>query len=190
LSTTGTTPVTTVGPHGGTGPPRLVFPPHPAAPGGVDGRWWPRTQDLAVELPALITAVAQRFGAVDRISADPEAWDHKPRSATIGGRVILLDWFGAGQRHLVGLFGPHSSRLELLVIPPGTAPVVALACLMMQIPVAPASERERLDRWEDDGGRTRTPPRGPADAGPERLAQVLQLSGRPAHSPARRTRVR
>jgi hypothetical protein len=103
--------------------------------------------------------VAQRFGAVDRISADPEAWDHRPRSATVDGRVIQLDWFGAGQRRVVGLFGPHSSHLELLVIPPDTAPVVALACLMMQTPAPTAPDRERPDRWEDDGGRTRTPVR-------------------------------
>jgi hypothetical protein len=109
--------------------PRLVFPPHPAGPSSVDGHWWPRTRDLAVELPALVTAVAQRFGAVDRISLDPEAWDHRPGGVTIDGRAILLDWFGAGQRHVVGLFGPHSSHLELLVIPPDTAPIVALACL-------------------------------------------------------------
>jgi hypothetical protein len=75
---------------------------------------------------------------VDRIGLDPEAWDDRFRSVTVGGRVILLDWFGVGQRHVVGLFGPHSSHLELLVIPPDTAPIMALACLTMY---APASER-------------------------------------------------
>jgi hypothetical protein len=143
------TNVTTVDFHRDTGCPRLVFPPHPAGPGGVDGHWWPRTRDLATELPTLIAAVAQRFGAVDRISANPEAWDHKPRSARIDGRVILLDWFGAGQRHVVGLFGPHSSHLELLVIPPDTAPVVALACLMMQTPTTAAP---RLSGPPGEGG--------------------------------------
>lgn len=83
-----------------TGRLRLVLAPRPT-PGGVDGRWWPRTRDLAVELPALIAAVAQRFGAVDRVSLDPEAWYHRPRRATVGGRSVVLDRSGGGGRHAV-----------------------------------------------------------------------------------------
>jgi hypothetical protein len=160
-------------PRRGTDRPRLVFPPHPAGPAGVDGHWWPRTHDLAVELPALVAAVAQRFGAVDRVSADPEAWEHRPRSVVVGGREVLLDWFGSGQRHVLGLFGAHASHLELLVIPPGTAPVVALACLMMQPRPGP---RPSTNAWT--GGRTTAGAPGPrspwhpAHAGSERRARV------------------
>lgn len=114
----------------------------------------PRTQDLTVELPDLVAAIAHRFGPVDRISLGPEAWNSRPCTITIGERVVLLDWFGARQRHTVGLFGPHSSRFDLLVILPDTAMIVALACLTVQIPTESSPEREQRNRWEDDGGRT------------------------------------
>jgi hypothetical protein len=95
--------------------PRLTFTPRPTGYGEMDGRWWPRTDDLAVELPALLAAVAHRVGAVDRISLDPETWACRARTVTVDDRVILLDWFGARHRHTVGLRGTHSSHLDLLV---------------------------------------------------------------------------
>jgi hypothetical protein len=137
--------------------PRLTFTPRPTGHGEMDGRWWPRTDDLAVELPALLAAVAHRVGAVDRISLDPETWACRARTVTVDDRVILLDWFGARHRHTVGLRGTHSSHLDLLVIPPDTAPIVALACLTMQTIAASPPEREQEIRWEDDGGRLREP---------------------------------
>jgi hypothetical protein len=146
---------------------RLVLAPRPV-PGGVDGRWWPRTRDLAVELPALVAAVAQQFGAVDRVGLDPEAWDGRPRRAVVGGRVVALDWFGGGGRHAIELFGPHATHVVLLVIPPDAPLIVALACLAMQASTAPAggdpssagvteADRGWESRWEDDGGRPREP---------------------------------
>jgi hypothetical protein len=137
--------------------PRLTFTPHPTRNGEMDSRWWPRTDDLAVELPALLGAVAHRVGAVDRISLDPETWANRVRTVTIDDRVILLDWFGARHRRTVGLRGTHSSRLDLLVIPPNTATIVALACLTMQTLAASPPEHEQESRWEDDGGRHREP---------------------------------
>lgn len=136
---------------------RLVLdPPHPSH-GEVDGRWWPRSSDLAVELPALVLAVARRIDAVDRISLDPEAWNGRPRTVTVDGRAILLDWFGARHRHTVGLHGPDDLHLVLLVIPPDTPAVVARACLTMPAPAAAGAEHPWESRWEDDGGRTRAP---------------------------------
>ncbi len=73
--------------------------------------------------------MAHRIDAVDRISLDPEAWNSRPRTRTLDDRVILLDWFGTGHRHTVGLHGRHGSHLDLLVIPPDTATIVARACL-------------------------------------------------------------
>ena len=138
-----------------TAHPRLVLSLRPTDVGTMGGRWWPRTDDLARELPTLVAAVTQHFGAVDRISLDPESWSSRPRTITIDGRVVLLDWFGARHRHTVELRGPHSSHLDLLVIPFDTAPVVALACLTMRTAVAPTPERRWESRWEDDGGRLR-----------------------------------
>ncbi len=53
---------------------RLAFPPSPTAQGVGDGSWWPRTRDPAAELPALIAAVTDRLGMVDRIALSADAW--------------------------------------------------------------------------------------------------------------------
>jgi hypothetical protein len=41
----------------------------PKAPttGYVDGAWWPRSRDLAAELPVLIAVLAARLGSIVRV---------------------------------------------------------------------------------------------------------------------------
>lgn len=108
---------------------RLVISSRPTATGNVDGQWWPRTRDLAVEIPALVAAVTARLGAVDRVCLSPDAWDGRAhRIASLDDRMIRLDWFAARDRHMITLIA-GSSHLDLLVIPPDTAPVLAVACL-------------------------------------------------------------
>src|SRR5439155_16889727 len=55
-------------------PPGLTqrFQLRPEAPttGHVDGAWWPRSRDLAAELPALLAALAARLGRVHRVGPD------------------------------------------------------------------------------------------------------------------------
>jgi Family of unknown function (DUF5994) len=164
---------------------RLVFPPSPTAQGVVDGSWWPRTRDPAAELPGLIAAVTDRLGVVSRIALNADAWDARPqRITTAGQRVVHLDWSDAGA-HTIRVIGCDSSQLDLLVIPPDTATTLALACLAIAagpdyVPeptgrsfgelhpgrtlVGPAAgravqreQRERVGRWETDGGRVREP---------------------------------
>jgi hypothetical protein len=177
----------------GAAHPRLTFSPRPTGHGEMDGRWWPRTVDLAVELPALLAAVAHRVDGVDRISLDPETWTCRARTVTVDDRVILLDWFGARHSHTVGLRGPHSS-LDLLVIPPDTPTVVALACLTMRTLAVSPPEPEQESRWEDDGGHLRE---GGVTGGPgtdrpvvaprRRARGAVDRGARPAHHPAHPT---
>jgi Family of unknown function (DUF5994) len=163
---------------------RLVFAPSPTALGVVDGSWWPRTRDPAAELPALIVAVTDRLGMVDRIALSADAWDARPQGiTTVGQQVVRLDWSGAWDAHTIRVTGGGSSHLDLLVIPPDTATVLALACLAIAAgqnrcpnlradrsatctPVSLRSvpppvgwsrraRREQASRWETDGGRVR-----------------------------------
>jgi hypothetical protein len=121
---------------------RLVFAPSPTAQGVVDGSWWPRTRDPAVELPALIAAVADRLGMVDRIALNADAWDTRPqRITTVDQQMVRLDWPDASDAHTIRVTGDDSSHLDLLVIPPDTATNLALTCLAITAghnkPVAP-----------------------------------------------------
>jgi hypothetical protein len=160
---------------------RLVFPPSPTAQGVVDGSWWPRSRDPAAELPVLIAAVTDRLGMVDRISLNADAWDTRPqRITTSGQQVVQLDWSGAWDVHTIRVIGCDLSHLDLLVIPPDTATVLARTCLAIAAgqnrspnprdarsptcppvslrsapPPAGWSQRKQVSRWETDGGRLR-----------------------------------
>ena len=137
---------------------RVVFPSSPTAQGVVDGSWWPRTRDPAVELPALIAAVTDRLGMVDRIALNASAWD----------------------AHTIRVIGCDSSHLDLLVTPPDTATTLALTYLAIEAgqnrspnpraarsatctpvtlrsvpPPVGWSRRAQAGRWETDGGRVR-----------------------------------
>jgi hypothetical protein len=109
---------------------RLAFPRSSTADGLADGGWWPRSRDPATELPTLIAAVTDRLDPVRRIALDPAAWDGRPQVVmTAEGREVQLDWFGAGDAHTIGLIGSGHSRLDLMMVPPDTAAVLAHVCL-------------------------------------------------------------
>jgi hypothetical protein len=57
---------------------RLSLKPESATTGFVDGAWWPASRDLAAEVSSLIAALADRAGAVERISYNLDAWDAVP----------------------------------------------------------------------------------------------------------------
>ena len=110
--------------------PRPVFPRSSTADGVPDGGWWPRSRDPATELPMLVAAVADRLDPVRRITLGAAAWDGRPQIImTVGGREVHLDRFGARDVHTISLIGSRSSRLDLVMIPPDTATVLAHVCL-------------------------------------------------------------
>jgi hypothetical protein len=147
---------------------RLAFPPSPTAQGVVDGSWWPRTRDPAAELPALIAAVTDRLGMVDRIALNADAWDTRPQRITTGGQqVVRLDWSGAWDAHSIRVTGRDFSHLDLLVIPPDTATALALALACLAIAAAQNRSPEPTGRSLSDRhpGHTPVGPAGWAVAG-------------------------
>jgi hypothetical protein len=139
--------------------PRLLFPHSSTADGVLDGGWWPRSRDPATELPTLIAAVTDRLDPVCRITLNAAAWDGRPQIImTVEGREVRLDWFGAQDAHTISLIGSRS-RLDLMMIPPDTAMILALVCLSIAAgaptsdrPVPRQAEPAQVDRWETDGG--------------------------------------
>jgi Family of unknown function (DUF5994) len=85
----------------------------------LDGAWWPHSDNLVDELPALIVELRHRGARIARVSYHPELWDPAPRRLDADGRIIHLGWFRGIDQHLLGLTeanGRH--RLDLLVVPP------------------------------------------------------------------------
>jgi hypothetical protein len=100
---------------------RLALKPVTAAPGPLDGAWWPRSRDLAAELSALTAAPDAPWGRIARVAVNPHFWPVVPRRTAVAGHVVPVDWFTAGQDpHKLLLLSRDTGRWDLLVIPPET----------------------------------------------------------------------
>jgi hypothetical protein len=138
--------------------------------GFVQGAWWPRTDQLLVELPPLLAALPQRIGAVSKAVYDEVAWGEAPSRAEFPGATILLEGSVDSSTDIVSLFGEAVSPWVLLVVPPYTNPTRAYTAVMRAADPDDAStpdellgigQREALDRrlallahqrWESEGG--------------------------------------
>jgi hypothetical protein len=147
---------------------RLSLKPEAPATGVVDGAWWPRSWDLAAEVPALRTALAPRLGSVGGVSYNLDDWGPTPRKIKIDGALVRL----AGYRSLhCNTIDVHGARqhITLLVVAPEVTASVARATLRDAGTPANADGVETLlrtaldhsagdRRGETDGGRPRSAP--------------------------------
>lgn len=100
-------------------PARLALKPAGAARGLLDGAWWPRSRDLARELPALTDVLDHRWARITRITVNPTYWPVIPRKVPVTGHVVHVGWFEAEQDpHKLLLLSYAVGRWDLLVIPP------------------------------------------------------------------------
>ncbi|MDX3077486.1 DUF5994 family protein [Streptomyces sp. MI02-7b] len=99
-------------------PPRLALKPAAAARGLLDGAWWPRSRDLARELPALIDTLDRRWARVTRVAVNPALWPVIPRRVSASGHVVHVGWFREQDPNKLLLLSYTTGRLDLLVIPP------------------------------------------------------------------------
>jgi uncharacterized protein DUF5994 len=89
------------------------------ATGFVDGGWWPRSRDLSVELPALVAALADRLGQVERVGYRLSEWDPAAHRIVVDGALVHLDGYRMRSIATVDLVS-RTRRLTLLVVPPDT----------------------------------------------------------------------
>ncbi|GHH42523.1 DUF5994 family protein [Lentzea cavernae] len=110
--------------------PRLRLEPKALSTGYVDGAWWPRSRDLAAELPALLAVLAVRLGEIPRVSYNLTEWDTAPRQIAADGVRVRLSGFWSRPAHTVDLVAGDRRRLTLLVVPPGTEASAAHRTMM------------------------------------------------------------
>jgi hypothetical protein len=148
---------------------RLCLGPAPSRRTLLDGGWWPRSADPVAELPGLIRAIDDRCGRVTRLMLGPAGWDSQPRWLGGAGQVVSLDWFPGQPAGLLTAFC-NGGRVDVLVVPPGTAEAGALGALdlaaqavslirvpdilaALTSPAQPAGTEIELSVWESEGGR-------------------------------------
>ena len=150
---------------------RLRLKPQGPTRGQVDGGWWPRSRDLATELPSLLTVLAVRLGRIERLTYHLTDWSPAPRKITSHGGVVRLGGYRTQPACTVNVLA-ENQRVTLLVVPPQTPPQNAHAALMaaghrgntddveallgacLLTPSLFDGESEAaLARWELDGGQ-------------------------------------
>ncbi|WOX11505.1 DUF5994 family protein [Streptomyces sp. N50] len=106
---------------------RMSLAPLGSASALLDGAWWPRSRDLAAELPSLVAALDPLWGRITRVTVNPTHWPAAfPRKVPVDGHVVKVGWFLAEQDpHQLLLLSYRTSRWDLLVVPPETDPATA-----------------------------------------------------------------
>ncbi|MCP2246417.1 DUF5994 family protein [Lentzea aerocolonigenes] len=144
----------TSAPHHSTAPPavtaneqpryplRLRLRPKALTTGYVDGAWWPRSRDLAAELPALLAVLAVRLGEIPRVSYNLTEWETAPSEIAADGVRVRLSGFWSRPPHTVDVVAGDRRRLTLLLVPPDTSPSTAHHAMMR------AARRENTDTVE------------------------------------------
>jgi hypothetical protein len=108
---------------------RLVLAPQ-GAHQRLDGAWWPYSQDLERELPALVRDLDRRWGRITHVTVNHRRWPAVPHQVQVGPHQVRLGWFDAEQdRDEISLFSYQVGRWDLLVVPPATDPVSAASLM-------------------------------------------------------------
>jgi hypothetical protein len=110
--------------------PRLRLKPKAPKSGHVDGAWWPRSDDLAAELPDLLAVLSVRLGRIDRVLYNLNEWAKSSAKLATGERRVRLDGYRRQPTNTIEVFGLNRNKTVLLVVPPNTDPDKAHATLM------------------------------------------------------------
>ncbi|MGO4443410.1 DUF5994 family protein [Mycobacterium sp. 2YAF39] len=137
--------------------------------GFVQGGWWPRTDELHIELPLLLTALAPRMGTVDRVIYDENNWAPASSRIEFRGRSIILEGSATTSTNTLSLIAKGLTRLVLLIVPPCTNPTRAYTAVMTAskpcdlsspdelLGIGPRQAQDRRlalmahQRWESEG---------------------------------------
>ena len=105
--------------------PRLQLQPG-AAFELLDGGWWPRSTDPVAEIPGLVLAIDALHGPITRLILHDSDWDSHPHRLAVAGRLVRVGYSGSQPVGLLtALSGRAGARVDLVVIPPDTAPDTA-----------------------------------------------------------------
>ena len=86
-----------------------------------DGAWFPRTRDLAVEVPELIAELERRGVRIERFTYALDAWTPVPRKIVVQGRTVRTGGFRSMDPQVVCMtWAGGTKRADLLVVPPET----------------------------------------------------------------------
>lgn len=147
--------------------PRLRMEPTLDRTGTVDGAWWPRTSDLRVELPGLVTTLAATLGPIVAVGVDTAAWTDIPACITVDGHIVRITPYAVGDGTMTVVRG-RMDHFLILVLPPPTSPAAAGTTMALAVRTGDTTPLPALlaaadtsglgtpgraaERWENEGG--------------------------------------
>jgi hypothetical protein len=105
--------------------PRLQLKPDPPVSASLDGVWWPRSPQLAIELPGLVARLSDRLGQITMVGYHLDAWPETPPQVEIAGLTVQLQGFTSNEPASVIVFGRDGHFITLLVIPSDVSDEIA-----------------------------------------------------------------
>lgn len=111
--------------------------------GALDGAWWPRSRDLAGELPGLVSALSGYLGPITRVGLDNDAWEELPTRMTVDGHVVHIDSFPVGDDTVLITRG-DKDLFSLLVVPPHAVPEAARAAMAAAVHAGSRTPAEQI----------------------------------------------
>jgi hypothetical protein len=111
--------------------------------GVLDGAWWPRSRDVAAELPGLVSALTEYLGPITRVGLDAAAWNDLPTRLVVDGRVIHIDSFPIGDDTVLITRGAQD-YFSLLVVPPHATPEAARAAMAQAVQAENIASAEQI----------------------------------------------
>ena len=101
-------------------PPRLRLDPNGPIEPYLDGAWWPRSQELPVELSSLLAALSADLGPIALVGYHRDAWEPAPDRLDLAGHPIHLVGFSSPNPPTVIVIADTGRRVTLRVVAPQT----------------------------------------------------------------------
>jgi hypothetical protein len=96
-----------------------------------DGAWWPRSRELATELPELVAALDLLGVRIERFTHPVQPWGPVDRKIMVNGHTVRTGGFCSMDPQLVSLTVAGGRRLDLLVVPPEADALTGVRALRM-----------------------------------------------------------
>jgi Family of unknown function (DUF5994) len=108
--------------HNPDAPPplRLQLDPNRPAEPYLDGAFWPRSQELSTELPALLAALSTDLGQIALVGYHRDAWNAAPGQLEMSGHAVHLEGFVSPDPPTMVVIANSGRRVTLRVVPPET----------------------------------------------------------------------
>ena len=153
----------------------------------LDGAWWPRSTELAAELPALIAALSEKLGPTALIGYHRDAWTTGLDQLDFAGQAVHLQGFVSPSPPTLVVVDNRGRRGTVRVVPPETEAATAAELMAAAATHHPAEPRvdtqpntaRRAEATSLDEVAARLA-RLPGNAGPEQAALISQWVGHAA----------